>query len=90
MLAQGVLYLAWMVSLAASQSIDPSTIPIATRRKFSLSFLISRRNMTSNVAPEYWCEQQKASCPLICLQLPNGTASTDSDTCDAVSSFPPW
>jgi hypothetical protein len=63
MLAQGVLYLAWMVSLAASQSIDPSTIPIATR--------------------QYWCEQQKASCPLICLQLPNGTASTDSDTCDA-------
>ncbi|KUL83073.1 hypothetical protein ZTR_11165 [Talaromyces verruculosus] len=62
MLSQAVLYLAWMVSLAVSQSIDPSTIPIATR--------------------DQWCSQQETSCPLICLQLPNGTASTDSNTCD--------
>ncbi|EED16193.1 conserved hypothetical protein [Talaromyces stipitatus ATCC 10500] len=62
MLAQGVLYLAWMVSLAASQSIDPSTIPIATR--------------------DQWCSQQQTSCPLICLQLPNGTSDTQSNTCD--------
>lgn len=61
MFPQGFLFLASMVTLAASQNIDPSTIPIATR--------------------DQWCSQQQTSCPLICLQLPNGTASTESNTC---------
>ena len=39
MLAQAVLYLAWIVSLAASQTIDPNTIPLATRGKVSNPFL---------------------------------------------------
>lgn len=63
MFVQAVLFLSWTVGWAVGQSIDPSTIPLATR--------------------DQWCSQQETSCPLICLQLPNGTASTQSNTCDA-------
>lgn len=41
MLAQAVVYLAWMVSLAVSQSIDPSTIPIATRGELQFDISLS-------------------------------------------------
>ncbi|OKL56995.1 hypothetical protein UA08_07715 [Talaromyces atroroseus] len=62
MFVPGLVVLGWAVSWAASQSIDPSTIPLPTR--------------------DQWCNQQKTSCPLICLQLPNGTSATESNSCD--------
>ena len=49
MLAQAVLYLAWMISLAVSQSIDPSTIPVATRGElqFDILALVTRHLILS-------------------------------------------
>lgn len=32
-----------------------------------------------------WCTDQKASCPLLCLQIPGTSAATESNTCDADS-----
>ncbi|KAH8689085.1 hypothetical protein BGW36DRAFT_402122 [Talaromyces proteolyticus] len=63
MLSHILLTMASIASLAVTQTIDPGTIPLATRAQ--------------------WCEQQKTSCPLICLQLPNGTSDTESNKCDA-------
>lgn len=44
-------------------------------------------NIDPNTVPEatrdFWCTQQKTSCPLICLQLPGVTSTTtESNTCD--------
>lgn len=47
--------------LVAPQSIDPSTVDIATRDK--------------------WCDAQKASCPLLCLQIPGASAVPSSNDC---------
>jgi len=30
-----------------------------------------------------WCEQEKATCPLLCLQLPGQSSTTAANTCDA-------
>ncbi|CAF9937505.1 MAG: hypothetical protein HETSPECPRED_000560 [Heterodermia speciosa] len=32
-----------------------------------------------------WCTKQKASCPLLCLQIPGATAGTEANSCDADS-----
>ena len=38
---------------------------------------------------DYWCDQQKASCPQICLQQPGVTSeNTVSNDCDAVCISP--
>ena len=29
-----------------------------------------------------WCQAQRTQCPLICLQLPDSTSATESNTCD--------
>lgn len=34
MFVQGLLLLSWVVGWAACQSVDPSTIPLATRGEF--------------------------------------------------------
>lgn len=37
--------------------------------------------------PEYWCDQNVAACPLICLQQPGiETQTTEANDCDSVSS----
>lgn len=41
---------------------------------------------TSDFLTEYWCDQNEAQCPLICLQQPGVTSSTTQDNeCDPVS-----
>lgn len=40
---------------------------------------------TSDSLTEYWCDQNEAQCPLICLQQPGVTSSTTEDNeCDPV------
>ncbi|KAF2498686.1 hypothetical protein BU16DRAFT_536694 [Lophium mytilinum] len=34
---------------------------------------------------QFWCNQQTSECPLICLQYPENSASTQSNTCDPAS-----
>ncbi|KAG9229540.1 hypothetical protein BJ875DRAFT_192451 [Amylocarpus encephaloides] len=32
-----------------------------------------------------WCDSQKATCPLLCKQLPGASSTTSSNTCDAAT-----
>jgi hypothetical protein len=44
----------------------------------------------ANQLVDYWCQQNEAQCPLICLQQPGVTSSTtDDNSCDPVSSTTP-
>jgi len=40
-------------------------------------------NSVSLSLRQFWCDNQKTQCPLICLQFPGNSASTESNTCDA-------
>ena len=41
----------------------------------------------TNGIPEYWCDQNVAQCPLICLQQPGvSSQTTEANDCDSVSS----
>lgn len=82
-LKQYSIWLGWSVWLPVSQlTLAPFLPPLAVSFHRSLS----PKTATSNTITDQWCEQQETSCPLICLQLPNGTASTESNTCDPVGS----
>lgn len=46
--------------------------------------------LVSDCAIEYWCQQNQAQCPLICLQQPGVTSSTTQENdCDSVSPLYP-
>lgn len=42
-------------------------------------------NSVSSSLRSYWCDSQITQCPLICLQPPSETATTQSNTCDSTS-----
>lgn len=86
MFVQGLLYLTCMAGLVASQSIDPNSIPLATRGKDISALKRSCVQIADRTDTDQWCNQQQTSCPLICTQLPNGTSTPKSNTCDPVCS----
>lgn len=87
MLSHALFVLVSITSLATAQSIDPSTIPKATRGKNPLKNLLTNNtSLLTKTLKDQWCQQQETSCPLICMQLP-GSSSTETNKCDAVSSY---
>ncbi|CAK4030793.1 Hypothetical predicted protein [Lecanosticta acicola] len=42
-------------------------------------------NSVDNSTRQYWCQEQQAECPLICLQSAANSASTSSNDCDPSS-----
>lgn len=86
------LSVAAVAGIAAAQSstqsnypytIDPNSVPSSTRGMCKLHLYLW--SMT-DFAIDYWCQQNEAQCPLICLQQPGVTSSTTQDNeCDSVS-----
>jgi hypothetical protein len=87
------LGLAAVAGLATAQStvqsnypyqINPESVPDATRRTCRAHMFT---HAFTNRVPEYWCDQNVAQCPLICLQQPGITSqTTEANDCDSVSS----
>jgi hypothetical protein len=73
--------LAALTPLANTQTIDPNSVPLSTRRRCPGLSVQS----IANSMPEAWCNSQMAQCPLICLQTAGNSAATYSNTCDAAS-----
>ena len=72
--------------LAIPQSIDPSSVDPATKSKSSFSSLfLTIQNLLLTLDVGKWCTDQKASCPLLCLQIPGASAVPSSNTCDDTS-----
>src|SRR5947199_1201471 len=77
-----------LISLAASQTIDPNTVPLATRGKPPVVENVHWADLYS--CKDAWCTSQITQCPLLCLQLPGeNSAATESNTCDPVSQTVP-
>jgi hypothetical protein len=84
------LTIAATASLGAAQStseqsypytIDPSTVDQSTRGKQDR---VSITRMLSDNSTDYWCQQNQAQCPLICLQQPGVTSeTTQQNDCDS-------
>ena len=70
------------LKLCGSQTIDPSTVDDDTKSK---RFGGDHRIIVDFCKLETWCKNQKSSCPLLCLQIPGATDSTEENTCDPVS-----
>lgn len=78
-----LLALASAVSIVTAQSIDPDSVPLATR---GLSPIFARLYAVSDLYfPDQWCESQKSSCPLLCLQLPGASETPEHNDCNSVS-----
>ena len=73
---------ATLFELISSQSIDPNSVDIATRGMGIHS--ISNVDQDADLSLDDWCTKQKASCPLLCLQIPGATAGTEANSCDPV------
>lgn len=73
---------ATLFKLVPSQSIDPDSVAIATRSTRIHS--VSKVDPDADLSLDEWCTKQKASCPLLCLQIPGATAGTEANSCDAV------
>lgn len=79
--AVAALLVVTSLKFCGSQTIDPSTVDDDTKSKHICG--VTKINAES-CELETWCKNQKSSCPLLCLQIPDATDSTEENTCDPV------
>ncbi len=95
-----MLALAGVQTLVVAQSIQPGTVPRATRGLQSphslehadaCPFPLHACSLTTDFGikknVDSWCRSQRSSCPLLCAQQPGQSTSTRANECDPVRYF---